>query len=213
MSRQGCASLLLITTNVLILFGGVCDVTFGSMSELKSAAERVILIVSGIIKIFVCAPLGIYATAYRNVTMLRVYAGIVCAVVLLEIIFASVLIAQGKGKIPEAIKTSANKKFDNYADNREDRKYVDWVQEHYKCCGVDGPDYWTERNISIPYSCLDNNKKVYSTGCSDAVESYSVEFSLGVAGGTAITAGFKIIAIMLALHLQYTLTHHTGYYE
>ncbi|VEN59766.1 unnamed protein product [Callosobruchus maculatus] len=58
---------------------------------------------------------------------------------------------------------------------------------------------------------MDDEKIVYSKGCLDSVRSYRVEFSLGVAGSTAITSVFKIIAILLALYLSHTLKQQRGY--
>nr|CAI5834364.1 unnamed protein product [Callosobruchus analis] len=55
-------------------------------------------------KVCVCAPLGLYATGLRKPTMLLVYAVVLTVVVVLEIVLASVLIVQGKGKVPEAIR-------------------------------------------------------------------------------------------------------------
>nr|CAI5817097.1 unnamed protein product [Callosobruchus analis] len=198
-----CTSYILIGINVLIIFGGLGDILSGVFGRygVKGMAERIILIIVGIIELFV-APLGIIATKFRQITMLRAYIVALAVVVLLEIALGTLLVIGGK-QIANSMKSSYESSFDNYDKKKADRKEVDWIQNYNECCGIDGPEYWTRRNMSIPYSCWDDDNKIYTKGCSDGIAEYGYNYSIGLAFGEFAAAILKLVAIFLALYLSF----------
>jgi len=95
--------------------------------------------------------LGCCGAAQENSCMLKAFAGINLAFLILTIIAISLIVGLWDKLLPEMNKR-LHTLINNYGQNKTDNA-IDELQQTFQCCGVDSMDDWTKAGHAIPQSC------------------------------------------------------------
>lgn len=152
--------------------------------------------------IFFIAFLGCCGTLRSSRCMLTTYAGILILIFLAQVglgVFALWKIKDNEA-MHEQIEKHLATIFRKY--NESSSEVVNAIQAEFKCCGVTGPNWWSEASLAVPYSCYANDTTTpYSTGCSDAVFTYFSD-SVRLIGIVALAVSLiEVVSAVLALCL------------
>lgn len=151
--------------------------------------------------IFIISFLGCCGTLKSNTCMLITYAVILILIFLAQVglgVFA-LLKVKDIDDMNYQFKNQLGIIFRNYDKTPE---IVNGIQTGLKCCGVTGPQWWTEASFSIPQSCYTNSTLIpYTTGCADAASSFFND-SIRLIGIVALTISLvEVLSAVLALCL------------
>ncbi|KAJ3643089.1 hypothetical protein Zmor_025825 [Zophobas morio] len=133
---------------------------------------------------------------------LPIYIFFLAVIFILHVVLGSLALA-ATSKYDGDIYTVVKKVFDDYVNNPQvdDKKtVVDIVQQDFKCCGVEGPQYWNSSGFKqYPTSCYKHNSfdnALYEEGCVSSFEK-SIIPKFRAVGGIAIAMtlveGFGIV--------------------
>ncbi|CAH1714669.1 unnamed protein product [Aphis gossypii] len=140
--------------------------------------------------------------------MITMYAMFLLAFFLLEVA-VGVFLYVNRGQVESITRKSLTTVFDDYSNKSESHAFVDEIQHDFSCCGVDGPNYWTENNAAaIPHSCCRDDggqgttcskAQAWQDGCLqksiDLVKSTSgmlFKIIMGIAGGELVGIVFAL---------------------
>jgi len=93
--------------------------------------------------------LGCCGAAQENSCMLKAFAGINLAFLILTIVAISLIIGLWNKLLPE-LKEELQALIDHYGQNKTAKDAIDDIQQTFQCCGVDSMDDWKD---PIPSSC------------------------------------------------------------
>ncbi|XP_025206552.1 CD63 antigen-like [Melanaphis sacchari] len=117
--------------------------------------------------VFIVSFFGCCGAIRESHCMITMYAMFLLAFFLLEVAIG-VFLYVNRGQVESITRKSLTTVFDDYSNKTESRAFVDEIQSDFHCCGVDGPNYWTERNAAaIPHTCCLNDGG-QGTTCSKA---------------------------------------------
>ncbi|PIK34328.1 putative CD9 antigen, partial [Apostichopus japonicus] len=85
------------------------------------------------------------------------------------------------------------------------KKIIDLLQTKLQCCGVHGPDDWTENGIPIPESCgnqtcsdcLEDTPEIQQVGCGDRIRQYLTTVA-SIVGGIIL---LQVLVIVFSIIL------------
>lgn len=192
---QGFAKVILIIVNTIAHLSGIGLIGLGIFTMLKGkeylpdvgislTTPAVCLIILGAL-LFIISCFGCFGAITGRLSLLNVYLVLLGIIIVLEI---AVLIYGfvNKGKVESTIKDAITDPFTNVNEKGTsalsiDRATVDTIQEKAECCGMDGPDFWTNAQFAsqVPASCckdsaddeeLCDKDKAYQEGCLNSTE-------------------------------------------
>jgi len=105
--------------------------------------------------VFIVSFFGCCGAIRESHCMITMYAMFLLAFFLLEVA-VGVFLYINRGQAEEITRKSLTTVFNDYsASNKTDsRALVDEIQHDFHCCGVNGPNDWTEKNAAaLPHSC------------------------------------------------------------
>ncbi|VVC38422.1 Tetraspanin/Peripherin,Tetraspanin,Tetraspanin, EC2 domain,Tetraspanin, conserved site [Cinara cedri] len=160
--------------------------------------------------VFVVSFFGCCGAIRESHCMITIYAMFLLALFLLEAAIG-VFLYVNRGQVEPITEKLLTTVFKDYSNDSDSRAFVDKIQHEFHCCGIDGPNYWTDQTAAaIPHSCCkeDNGQ---GTTClktqawQDGCPKKSVEFvksKLGKLLNIIIAiAGGELIGIIFALCL------------
>jgi len=152
--------------------------------------------------IFFIAFLGCCGTVRSSPCMLTTYAAILIVIFLVQVglgVFALWKIKDNE-EMHQQIEKHLEIIFRKY--NESSSEVVNVIQAEFKCCGVTGPNWWSNASLPIPKSCIANGTTTeYPTGCSDAVFTYFSD-SVRLIGIVALAVSLiEVVSAVLALCL------------
>ncbi|CDS42079.1 cd63 antigen [Echinococcus multilocularis] len=134
----------------------------------------VILLCIGFTTILVCI-LGVYGSKTDNLCMLKLYAGITCILLLLEICIA-LAVAILKNNLENYVIDVMKDLVSNYATNNETKNRIDLIQSEFQCCGSNSAIDYRNMSLPIPSSCCFRpnclDKDIFPKGCTVVLTSY-----------------------------------------
>lgn len=158
----------------------------GITAQNLQGAAIVIVIIGSVIMLI--AGIGCCGAAKNNKCLLGVF--FIAMVIICIIVIVAVVLTQlySRDKINAAF-TDLLKKY------KEDQKeQLDKIQEILQCCGVNGPEDFTEGGGTLPASC-----KTYKTGCEDRVVGYFTKGPIFIAA--IVTLVFLVLATLISGYL------------
>lgn len=165
---QGCVKLILIVINVIALLAGLVLAVLGIFTMIKGdkyipdvgvnlTPVAIFLIVLGALLLFIGC-FGCFGAITGRHGLLNVYLILLAIIIILEV---AVLIYGfvNKAKVTQEVTDAITDPFTNVnagTATEEETATVASIQSLVKCCGIDGPDFWTEptwTNGHVPPSC------------------------------------------------------------
>nr|CAH7737083.1 unnamed protein product [Callosobruchus chinensis] len=162
------AGLGILATGILykLHFNNVTNAIPADYQDIQIAPTLAIVIGS---IIFTIAFLGCFGTVRESTCLLNWYAIILLVIFLSQIaigVFAFLEI-RSESSFKSAVKGTLLQAFNGY-EKESNKEIVNLLQEKFKCCGVEGPDYWLDKPTGIPSSCFNEQTKrtdLHTDGC------------------------------------------------
>lgn len=164
-----CLKNLLFVANFLTWLVGLLMVGIGTYAKIdKSYSNSIsglpldpvapILFIGGLV--FFVAFFGCVGALRENICMLTFFSYVLVVALLFElcIAFGSVLLSD---TFREKIESTMFDSIVHYRDDPDLHNIVDWVQEEFKCCGVNNLDDWS---INEYFNCSNNNPSMERCG-------------------------------------------------
>lgn len=228
--KKNMIKLLLVVFNVIAVIIGLALLGIGAYSKYEYGDVLAItestftsipamLMVLGVL-VFILGFFGCFGSFRENRALLIVYT-ILLVLVLMGEVVAIIISLIYKGKISESVETGLDEKMGGYikfvteeGGTEDDKDIIDKIQTTLECCGIHGPDTYTNDSDwkaaagahNIPLSCCSSqegseeeycnrktNSHVYSDGCLDLTTNTLTDNAGLVIG---ITLGFIIIQIV-----------------
>ncbi|XP_063704000.1 tetraspanin-5 isoform X2 [Culicoides brevitarsis] len=175
-----CLKYVIFSVNVLFwLFGlfilgvGIWAWTekdiFNNISRLTNIAldPAFVLAICGLTS-FVIGFCGALGALRENTCLLATYSMFLAALLIMELslgVLAFVL--KDKGWIKEQATTGLRAFITHYREDPDQQNLIDWIQEEWQCCGIEGPKDWDSNNYfncsssavgsreacGVPFSC------------------------------------------------------------
>ncbi|KAJ9576360.1 hypothetical protein L9F63_006772, partial [Diploptera punctata] len=173
--------LFAICALILLIIGAL---TLSDVNEEDLTIYAICLIVVGAIG-FIIAFYGCCGAIRESHCMVVTFAVFLLIVLILEIVLG-IFLYIGREEIESAL-TESYDYFEHYrTGNSAIDKEVDNTQQTFRCCGLDGPDYWTRQGFAVPESCCEDPKPscadYYNMGCREVIDFILELFA--VVGGT-----------------------------
>lgn len=202
---------------ILIIIGAIVRDKYGDQfGDLASqfANAPVLIIVVGVI-VFVIGFLGCCGAVKENYCMVTTFAVLLALIFILEIVAGSLGFSL-RGKVKGLAEKQIKKEITNY---NAKSLLLNWAQEKFECCGLDGPaDYDTHNSTDASFcspkgavkgqavkTChpkKDCAETVYAKGCKDQVVDF-VKSNMILVGGVAIGIAFiQLLGIVFACLLM-----------
>ncbi|KAK9508884.1 hypothetical protein O3M35_006336 [Rhynocoris fuscipes] len=196
------AGLVIIGVGVYTTFH---EKSFKEVLTSDISTVSITLLILGLL-IVVIACFGCCGALKEDICQLITYAVILLVILLLQIVIGIAALVYEK-KFDDVLRKGIAEIFDSYGKNNKTKEIVDRIQIDFKCCGLTGPDYWS--NSTIPASCCGKKEnegsctrdQVYKDGCQSKIID-EMRHSFKIMGGIAIGfAAVEIICILLAFCL------------
>jgi CD63 antigen len=169
-------------------------------------ASMALIVIGG--AVFVVSFFGCCGAIRESHCMITMYAMFLLAFFLLEAA-TGVFLYVNRGQVEPITRKSLTTVFEEYSNKSESHAFVDEIQHDLHCCGVDGPNYWTERNAAaLPHTCCRDDggqgttcskAQAWQDGCVkksiDLVKNQSgtlFKIIIGIAGGELIGIVFAL---------------------
>ncbi|KAG8188578.1 hypothetical protein JTE90_007184 [Oedothorax gibbosus] len=162
------------------------------MTQFEKASY--VLIAAGVV-IMIVGFIGCYGAIMSQICLLVLFSIIVAIIIVLEIaVIAIVFTVTASKENQEKVKLKAITALHEMMDNEKKRYFIDLVQSKLECCGVNGPQDYSDgvKPIAIPGSCRDENSKVREKGCYDALIEY-------FKGKAALCGGIAVLVFLLQI--------------
>ncbi|XP_063701517.1 tetraspanin-7-like [Culicoides brevitarsis] len=126
-------------------------------------------------------------------SLLYLYGGFLAIILILELVMAVSVYAY-KDRLAADFDQSLNRSMEEYGPNKVHSYDIDVMQKTFHCCGVKGPNDWSEKPKPdpIPRSCcimpncdVQDETQVYPSGCYDKVMAF-LNTNMSVIGGIAL---------------------------
>ncbi|XP_056133106.1 tetraspanin-8-like [Lampris incognitus] len=220
MSRiNGCLKCLSIFFNVVFGIVGVLLI-IGAVKASGYSHELAITGSPGLgwywlfaIGIILVSCLGIFAACSEKEIVLKVFAGIMVAGLLIMLIFG-IIIASYRNKMKNAFDSTSAEMVHAFMADEGFREFLDEFQQKMECCGVEGAKDW-ETEIRPSCECssysgcvakpqgMAGPDKVYKQSCKDILFSIldiAFKVGMGMFFGFAITALLGLLVSLLMIH-------------
>lgn len=224
-----CAKMFIMVINIVIILIGGAMLAAGIYWQLSPTGfykeifnhdifnVPIVAIVIGSLLLLV-GLCGFMGACCEVMFLLKAYMGFLILIMLIEIVVAVGCVAM-KTSVEEYATNRTSELIGFYGDETKDEeeiieKTIDLVQENFECCGVYGPEDWSQKNAErfvvdgkniVPNSCCKaankddedcgskidyrSNENIYKSGCKVSMMNY-VENNLLYVG---ITAGVIVI--------------------
>ncbi|KAJ3646940.1 hypothetical protein Zmor_024497 [Zophobas morio] len=156
-------ALVLLSINLIIVGSEVLkDEEKGIERFTNSSGALAIIVGFSSFLTIVCLPGGTYVT--KTIYFIFLFIVFIMELVLSGLALAAVSDNNDISRIMKLV-------FDSYAQNQTytNKLSVDTIQHHLRCCGFDGPQYWTSLGFKeYPDSCYQDpltKKNLHSVGC------------------------------------------------
>lgn len=211
----------------LIIVGAIVKSKYGqylTFADSKYADAAIFLICVGVI-VFIIAFLGCCGAIKEHYCMVTTFAVFMVIIFVLEIV-AGVLGLVYKTKVTAVADKALKKGLEKYGKEEGANVFFDWLQQEFKCCGIDGQKDWKPKASSnatvapvgnatvapvasgVPKSCCikDHTKpncvkvsaNLYTAGCKKKFEDF-VKAKLVLIGAIALGIAFlQILGIIFA---------------
>lgn len=200
----------------LIIVGAIIRDKYGdyfSYADNKFANAAVFIIVVGVI-VFVIGFLGCCGAIKENYCMVTTFSVLLGIIFLLEIVAGALGFAYKK-KVEDTATTALERAVGDYSNDDQPgaQKLLDWAQERFHCCGVNGSNFNVPANTTgsdfcddkLPKSCHpddDCSKTAYSEDCKQGFIDF-VKDNLVVIGGVSLGIAFiQLLGIIFACCLM-----------
>ncbi|KAL5254465.1 hypothetical protein ACHWQZ_G014040 [Mnemiopsis leidyi] len=220
---QGCAKVILILINLIAVLAGIALIGVGGFVMAKGkeylpdvgvslTPAATCLIILGVLLMLV-GGFGCFGACTGRHGLLNVYLALLGIIVILEI---AVLIYGfvNKGKVAGTIEEAITIPFNNVNTNGSsadalDLATVDSIQRHATCCGITGPDFWTNVQFKdeVPASCCEDapsnatlcaKTNAYQDGCLSSTEGLVTKALTLVIVVIVIIVLFQLTCMILA---------------
>jgi len=225
-----CSKFALFLLNFLIFLLGTAVVVVASLVISKGDAWStllqdgnmnmpIVVLVFGAVVLLI-GFLGCCGALRQSACMLNMYAIIVMALVIAQIVLG-VLILVYKDTAEEVVKEGMKAAFDKYNNGDEElKKTIDLAQHDLKCCGIDGYRDWQSvltgtGGMSVPDGCCVENipgcgtnyfinpahVEIYKDGCYEATEEILGSLKISLGSLAIIIAFVQLITVFCACNL------------
>lgn len=218
-----CIKYLMFIFNFLFWLSGLALIIVGSIIKSKYGdylsygddgskfvSVSVFIIIVGVI-VFVIGFLGCCGAVRDSYCMITTFAILLGIIFILEIVAGALGFAYRKkveDQVEKSLKDAVNK-YEN-TDQPGAKELLDWAQQKFECCGVDGASDYTTGNSTCSTgggvaTCYNNkscNGTLYTNGCKEQFVSF-VRHNLAVIGAVAIGIAFiQLLGIIFACCLM-----------
>jgi len=200
----------------LIIIGSYIKANYGDYLSYgengsKFASVSVFIIIVGVI-VFIIGFLGCCGAVKENYCMVTTFAILLGIIFILEIVAGALGFAYRKkveSHVTDSLKDAVSKYHNK--DQPGAKQLLDWAQQRFDCCGIDGAsDYTGQKNSTDSCtqgvkSCYSDNTcsgTLYKEGCKQSFIDF-VRHNLAVIGAVAIGIAFiQLLGIIFACCLM-----------
>ncbi|VUZ53716.1 unnamed protein product [Hymenolepis diminuta] len=111
----------------------------------------IILLCSGFVSILVCI-LGIFGSKVDNLCLIKLYAAIMCIMLIMELCIA-IAAAILRTNLENYATNTVNDLMSNYANDINAETQLNQIQKQYECCGANSVVDYLATNMTTPSSC------------------------------------------------------------
>lgn len=205
---------LLFFFNFLFALSGLLLVVLGALALNATAplsqignhlgSSAVVLLAVGVV-IFVIAFYGCCGAVRESNCMLVTFAVLLLALIVVEVV-ACVMAFMYSGQARDEIDKGIAKVFEEarQGDDKLAVEAVDFFQEKLKCCGENGPSFWSA--TSLRPSCCGGQSgcttvTAYQNGCKESIKEYVISNGKLVGGVAIGVAVVELLGVWFALGL------------
>lgn len=194
---------VLFIFNLLCLLGGIALIAIGAIILSKKEALKyaenayslsIILIFVGSV-VFCIAFFGCCGSVRESQCMILTYAFFLFVFIVLQITISTIIFVY-KDDLKNSV---VNKIYEIFYHQDNNQELIDNIQITLKCCGTEGPEYWT----TLPKSCCDTTSvgnctlaNAHQTGCVAKMHKAIVDFYNYAAYTTLTIVGFEFLGII-----------------
>lgn len=193
--------LVILTFSILAVVQGK---SFKSLLDGQITTTGIVLIVIGAL-VFLIAFFGCCGAIREDTCMLTTYGVILSAILLVQVAIGIMAFVY-RGKFEDGFNKGIDQTFEDYK-NPDAKAIIDELQRNVKCCGLNGPNFWT--TPPFPASCCDpdfaekcDRTHAYNDGCEPKIRDL-IKHSFKLLGIIALgIAAVELICVIFAFCLS-----------